>query len=281
MSVNRSAAVTPLLFRTAARSARSQRHPFPTRLQAIAILVPRRAQSTDTSSSSSTGGNFPPPGFNTDQAKKTPQEIERKQQQSAEAYDAAGAGQQVEKSGSNKELSTSTNQADADESKSLKKLAAENAVGDKAADKKLEAKKKDEKKLTLWQKVKREAAHYWDGTKLLVTEVKISSKLALKMAAGYELTRRENRQVSFNGDTYCGGNANKSYSCNEQFRIWVALCLSPSSSSFRLLNFCSRWLSSYSPTYFPALTRDKSPRMLKPPRFVPPERTSARSCAIL
>ena len=53
----------------------------------------------------------------------------------------------------------------------------------------------DTKKLTLWQKVKHEVHHYWDGTKLLATEVRISSKLALKMAAGYELTRRENRQL--------------------------------------------------------------------------------------
>jgi LETM1 and EF-hand domain-containing protein 1 len=55
--------------------------------------------------------------------------------------------------------------------------------------------KKDALKLTIWQKVKREAVHYWDGTKLLATEVKISSRLALKMAAGYELSRRENRQL--------------------------------------------------------------------------------------
>ncbi|KAK5007898.1 LETM1 domain-containing protein ylh47 [Cryomyces antarcticus] len=45
------------------------------------------------------------------------------------------------------------------------------------------------------QKIKREVAHYWDGTKLLATEVRISSKLALKMAAGYELSRREHRQL--------------------------------------------------------------------------------------
>lgn len=57
-----------------------------------------------------------------------------------------------------------------------------------------ENKKKDEK-LTLAQKIKKEAQHYWDGTKLLATEVKISSRLALRMAAGYELTRRENRQL--------------------------------------------------------------------------------------
>lgn len=62
----------------------------------------------------------------------------------------------------------------------------ENALGES---------KKEQKKLTLGQKVKRELHHYWDGTKLLATEVKISTKLALKMAAGYELSRRENRQL--------------------------------------------------------------------------------------
>jgi LETM1 and EF-hand domain-containing protein 1 len=45
------------------------------------------------------------------------------------------------------------------------------------------------------QKIKHEVQHYWDGTKLLAAEVKISSKLALKMAAGYELSRREHRQL--------------------------------------------------------------------------------------
>ena len=55
--------------------------------------------------------------------------------------------------------------------------------------------KKPEVKLTLWEKVKHEANHYWDGTKLLGAEIKIAWKLALKMAAGYELTRREHRQV--------------------------------------------------------------------------------------
>jgi LETM1 and EF-hand domain-containing protein 1 len=53
---------------------------------------------------------------------------------------------------------------------------------------------KSEKKLTLWEKVKKEAAHYRDGTKLLIFEVKLSFRLALKMAAGHELTRREWRQ---------------------------------------------------------------------------------------
>lgn len=82
------------------------------------------------------------------------------------------------------------------EDKDLTALAADRAAFEQATEKKTEEKKKGEdKKLTVWQKVKKEVAHYWDGTKLLATEVRISSKLALKMAAGYELTRRENRQV--------------------------------------------------------------------------------------
>lgn len=55
--------------------------------------------------------------------------------------------------------------------------------------------KKETKKLTIGQKIKKEVQHYWDGTKLLATEVKISFRLALKMAGGYELSRREHRQV--------------------------------------------------------------------------------------
>jgi LETM1 and EF-hand domain-containing protein 1 len=54
---------------------------------------------------------------------------------------------------------------------------------------------KDEKKATVWEKVKHGVQHFWDGTKLLGVEIKISWNLALKMAAGYELSRRERRQV--------------------------------------------------------------------------------------
>lgn len=55
--------------------------------------------------------------------------------------------------------------------------------------------KEPEAKLSIWEKVKHEAQHYWDGTKLLGYEIKVSTKLVAKMAAGYELTRRENRQL--------------------------------------------------------------------------------------
>ena len=78
---------------------------------------------------------------------------------------------------------------------SISELAAEKAAATQVEEAKSVETKKEEKKLTLLQKIKKEAVHYWDGTKLLAAEVKISSKLALKMAAGYELSRRENRQL--------------------------------------------------------------------------------------
>ena len=83
----------------------------------------------------------------------------------------------------------------AQEDKSLEELAAAKAVTEKSEEKKIAKAKEEQKKLTLWGKVKKEAHHYWDGTKLLATEVRISTKLAVKMAAGYELSRRENRQL--------------------------------------------------------------------------------------
>ncbi|GMM38606.1 Ylh47 protein [Saccharomycopsis crataegensis] len=50
-------------------------------------------------------------------------------------------------------------------------------------------------KPSLWDKVKHEAKHYWDGTKLLGLEIKISSRLLIKLLTGYELTRREFNQL--------------------------------------------------------------------------------------
>lgn len=47
-----------------------------------------------------------------------------------------------------------------------------------------------------WKKVKHEAAHYWHGSKLLVSEVRISARLQWKILHGESLTRRERRQAS-------------------------------------------------------------------------------------
>jgi LETM1 and EF-hand domain-containing protein 1, mitochondrial len=85
---------------------------------------------------------------------------------------------------------TAIDKTEARENASLTELAAEKKDEEKSV-----AKKEESKSLTVGQKIKKELQHYWDGTKLLGTEVKISFKLALKMAAGYELSRRENRQV--------------------------------------------------------------------------------------
>ncbi|CAI6284190.1 unnamed protein product [Periconia digitata] len=185
MYVSRAATrAAPAVFRAGIRtSARPMRH-TPKTIPAIAILIPRRAISTETSTNSN--GNFPPPGFNAENAKKPlPQEDQQKIQDKA-------ASEKPDVS-IPKDAPTGSPKTPAEEAQTLTELAAQKSAGAKEEKKVVE--KKDEKKKTLWQKIKHEAAHYRDGTKLLFTEVRISSKLALKMAAGYELTRREHRQL--------------------------------------------------------------------------------------
>ncbi|VEU24116.1 DEKNAAC105450 [Brettanomyces naardenensis] len=50
--------------------------------------------------------------------------------------------------------------------------------------------------LTLKQKISRELNHYWHGTKLLGYEIKLSTRLLIKMLSGYELSRRETKQLT-------------------------------------------------------------------------------------
>jgi LETM1 and EF-hand domain-containing protein 1 len=170
MSLNRTAhRAAPLLMRGRALRSRA----LPSRMPAIAILIPRAALSTETSSRG-TGGGAPPPGFDIEMAK-------RPLKKEAQKPTASTENDAVQKAAKTEE-----------DARALKELAAQKE--EQKCEESL-AKKKEDKKLTLWQKVKKEAAHYWDGTKLLAVEVRISSRLALKMAAGYELTRRENRQV--------------------------------------------------------------------------------------
>lgn len=166
---------------------------LPTHVQALAILIPHNRQySTETSTSSGSGNSFPPPGFNAEQAKKPlPQDAPRK---AAESSSTAASG---------KSKSEAHEFAVKDGEKIIltEQGSAEAAVAEEA--KRVSAEKKEEKKkMTIMQKVKHEIQHYWDGTKLLATEVRISMKLAIKMAAGYELSRRENRQVSVTQDAY-------------------------------------------------------------------------------
>ncbi|KAG5455784.1 MAG: LETM1-like protein-domain-containing protein [Olpidium bornovanus] len=50
-------------------------------------------------------------------------------------------------------------------------------------------------KKDVWARVKEGAKHYWDGSRLLAYEVKISTKLLYRLAKGDTLTRREHRQL--------------------------------------------------------------------------------------
>ncbi|KAI9170797.1 LETM1 domain-containing protein mdm28 [Paramyrothecium foliicola] len=148
-------------------------------IPALALLVPVRHISTEHHRHDAQSG--PPPGFNVEQAKKPlakngDASTAKKDDDNAQGKDGAA----VKTAGTNEEASITELAA------SKEKL---------AEAKEVTKKDKEEKKLTLWQKVKKEAHHYWDGTKLLALETRISWRLALKMAAGYDLTRREHKQL--------------------------------------------------------------------------------------
>ena len=169
---------------------------LPPQLRALAILLPRRPYSTDTTAGGSGPPNFPPPGFNAEEAKKPlPPDETQKSSTSKATSDAASSVTSQTTAGKVEGDVTGVPKTKAMEDRSLNELVADKAAKAKTEDKKLSETKKEPKKLALWEKVKHEAHHYWDGTKLLATEVRISTKLAVKMAAGYELSRRENRQL--------------------------------------------------------------------------------------
>lgn len=150
---------------------------FPTHQTALAILIPlNRTYSTGPSTSTSSGGgsSFPPPGFDAEKAKKplpASAETRKPSDHSALSKDGSKTPGSTASSGSQKTV------AETSEKRALEKA--------------------EPKKMTIGQKIKHEIQHYWDGTKLLATEVRISVKLAMKMAAGYELSRREHRQVRY------------------------------------------------------------------------------------
>ncbi|SCV45596.1 probable suppressor of mrs2-1 mutation [Fusarium fujikuroi] len=153
------------------------------KVPAIALLIPRSMSTDHHRHDPSSSG--PPPGFNAEQAKKP--------------LPKDSAGSVVAKK-EDKKLDPNTKDAavlkPADASAAAKADTEVVATKEGVMEKGDAAQKaKEEKKLTLWEKVKKEAHHYWDGSKLLAAEVKISWRLALKMAAGYELTRRENKQL--------------------------------------------------------------------------------------
>lgn len=156
---------------------------IPSQVSALAILIPQQRGYATEQSTSTSSQSYPPPGFNAEQAKKP---IAQDQAQSSQTdAQPPAAKSDVAPISQVPANPSATKPATAEELK--------NATGEK----------KDAKKLTIGQKIKKEAQHYWDGTKLLATEVKISSRLALKMAAGYELSRREHRQVRLRPSDIC------------------------------------------------------------------------------
>ncbi|KAI4175394.1 MAG: hypothetical protein LQ346_008079 [Caloplaca aetnensis] len=167
---------------------------LPPHQQILAVLHRRQPYSTETSTHGSAGNGFPPPGFNAEEAKKPPPQDDSKKTAPAKpASDAAASVTAQTTQGASQGTVTGVPKTKAMEDKSLAELVADKAAVAKAENA-AEA-KKEQKKLTIKQKIMKEVRHYWDGTKLLATEVKISTKLALRMAAGYELSRRENRQL--------------------------------------------------------------------------------------
>lgn len=195
MSFNRTASqLAPLILRNGVRTAFRRSPHLPRQLPAIAILVPHRGYATETSTSSGANANYPPPGFNAEQAKKPlPKETQSSKPSSQPAKESSRPLPEINIPTHEPSVHPPTKAA---EDRALNELAVEKKAEDKAEEKAMEKKEEEKKKLSLRQKIMKEVHHYWDGTKLLAAEVKISSKLALKMAAGYELTRREHRQLT-------------------------------------------------------------------------------------
>lgn len=145
------------------------------------LLISLRRISTERHATGAAG--TPPPGFNAEQAKK-PLPKDESSVTTKKTSEQKSTTSQASAQPTNPSIGEPTA-----EPKSLTELAAKK---DQDVQKKEE---KQGKKLSLGQRIKHELQHYWDGTKLLATEIRISSKLALKMTAGYELTRREHRQL--------------------------------------------------------------------------------------
>ena len=137
---------------------------------------------------------MPPPGFNAEKAKQPLPRDSAKKSDSPSSPSSKSINEQTTAAKETGAISGEP-KTKAEEDSSLAELVADKAAAQRVEEQKTPEQKEKERKKTLLQKIKHEIQHYWDGTKLLATEVKISSKLALKMAAGYELTRRENRQL--------------------------------------------------------------------------------------
>ncbi|KAK9478086.1 LETM1-like protein-domain-containing protein [Lipomyces japonicus] len=186
------------------RMAPSPRDPALTAMLVIAMPHFRHSYSTETSHVGSTASPPPPPPS---RASKRPSSTSTSKPSSSSPSSSSSQSQspllQSEDS-LTKELDDAKKQAENSADQAAKNVEAvtEAIVGeDKALEPATKATtlsdviKKEHDSTTIWQKIKAGVLHFWDGTKLLGVEIKISTKLAVKMAAGYELTRRESRQL--------------------------------------------------------------------------------------
>lgn len=162
------------------------------------LLLRKRYQHTQMENSSSS--STPPPPTSSNMGGKN---AKQKSKPSPELYQSAGTNRKDANTPTShiarvtpvakdpaSELGSEANQTSASQSMLVEKQEAALKV------KEAEAKWKQKPLVKrVWIKVKEEAAHYWHGTKLLAKEVRISGRLVRRLMLGYNLTRREHRQL--------------------------------------------------------------------------------------
>ncbi|UZJ52806.1 hypothetical protein CBS101457_002126 [Exobasidium rhododendri] len=165
-------------------------------------LFIKRYQHTQVNESSTSSNPGPPPPHPTGEGSKAAKSKGRLSA-SASVYQKAGDYQvgadtptshiarvKPVSSDSASELGSDANQVSASQMKLMEKQEAQLKL------KEAETKRKNQPLAKrVWIKVKEEAAHYWHGTKLLAKEVRISGRLLRRLMLGYNLTRREHRQL--------------------------------------------------------------------------------------
>ncbi|KAJ5059391.1 LETM1-like protein-domain-containing protein [Bipolaris maydis] len=171
MYVSRTASrAAPAVFRAGIRTTTRTHRPMLRSSPAIRILIPLRALQTE-STSSNAAQNYPPPGFD---PKKASQSLSRQDQDKApqQAKPQLEKDTLIPKSGPTAHAKTP-----AQDVQTIRELGTDKAAAETKEEKKVMTKKdEDKKKLSVWQKVKKELVHYWDGTKLLGFEIKIKRR---------------------------------------------------------------------------------------------------------
>lgn len=150
----------------------------------------RRYQHVQPHETSSSPSNFPPPAGKPQTSKDRSSSSPSKNTASSNIATTPLKHAEPVTNISGAELGSDANQSSA--SQSLLQEQTAKAIAAKEAEEKWKSQPLIKR---AWIKVKEEAAHYWHGTKLLAKEVSISSRLLRRLMMGYNLTRREHRQL--------------------------------------------------------------------------------------